>query len=194
MIMRIISLIVMLMLAISTLIVAKEEPIFITAQGTVILQGSEPLVSAVLITEKMSFTLTGELDFKKLQGLTIKVQGQKDNSFMPGTAGNIEVLRYQIISINLPTNSEWTVGVVKEFANQLYLLGENWMLYRLIDFDSQLKEKVLNNKVIIVGEKEIINEYLTYFIVDSFKVIEESSKEETIITKDLRIRWLRPNQ
>lgn len=151
---------------------AAEDPEIVTLEGKVSLKGSEPLVMAVLAREDSAHTLSGEMDLKKLQGLEIRVQGLKGEPVLPGTHGNIEVFRYKVLSMGKECTIDWVVGVLKELGGEIFLLGDDWRVYRIMDLPTEIIDRIKGKRVILKGEVENVDAFRAIMSIESYRVIE----------------------
>jgi len=167
---------VLIVLLLPTVTSAPEHISYITVEGRISLQGSEPLIEPVLITkEEKVYSLSGLVEeLKRLSGARVRVTGGLNKSRLPRTEGDIKVETYKLLDPGLKTDVSWAMGKIREAKKEVVLIGEDQVIYTLKELSVSQKEKLIGTKAVLIGTLCFHGRFKADIKVDSYKILREN--------------------
>lgn len=167
----------LLMLLLVTLfsgIAWAHEPYYATLDGRISLAGSEPLIKVLIqVGEEGLYTLSGPLS-RELQSLSrfrVLVTGKISGALYPGTLGDMEVETYSLLDPYYGKERHWVLGSLRRCQEDLVLVGDDQVIYTLLNASVVGGFDGVNKRVLLVGVVEFTGNYAALLQVETFKFL-----------------------
>ncbi|MGP3778184.1 hypothetical protein ACTWKD_05050 [Halanaerobium saccharolyticum] len=176
----IITILLLMVIIISTPVLANEnnKSFFATLEGKLLMSGNEPFTNLLIkVNRYNSYSISGEYlsELKKLSGATIRITGLVQKSKVPGTAEDIKVIEYTIVSPKNNLKSNWSVGKIYSSESGYVLIGDDQIIYNLTNAEVLDLEVYEHTKVLLFGDIDYYNDFYADFSIQGYNVLSEPS-------------------
>lgn len=178
--MRIISIVLIIAISlclISVNLVATENKYYATLKGKLRITGSEPFVKLMLISSADEvYSLSGDLatELRKIPDSVVRVTGEVSESTLPRASGDINVKNYTLIDPGYNQQAEWALGKIHDSKEGFVLVGEDQIIYSLINASDLNLSKYENSKILLIGDVEFHGDYCAEMKVEGYKILKEN--------------------
>lgn len=178
-IIAILLLVMIINISIPAFAAENNKSFFTTLEGKLLMTGNEPFVNLLIkVNQNKTYSISGEYisELKKLVGATVRITGLVKNSKTPGSSEDIKAIKYSIISPKENLKSDWAVGKIYSSESGLVLVGDDQIVYNLINIEVLDLKVYDQTKILLFGEIDYYNDFYADFSIQGYNVLRENYK------------------
>lgn len=166
----------LIIISVSTLASADENnnAFYTTLEGKLLMSGNEPFVNLLIkVNQSTTYSISGEYlrELKKLTGATTRITGLVKKSRVPGTSAEIEAIKYSIITPKDNLKLDWAEGRIYISESGYVLIGDDQIVYNLINLEDVGLEVSEKTKVVLFGEIDYYNDFYADFSIQGYNIL-----------------------